>query len=198
MSYKPENLYLIKDIRDHLGEFSFQTGGDFLIDPDASPSTAVENKAYFTLSIVPDRPMVISNDIDDGTLCVQGCPLPHKVTVKFVYNVVMYTDEIVSIQSATPSAFASGTGAGVFSETYDTVYKWMATQAQNGMDHLNARVAEEYGRIRAHFQNPEVQLNIAFRAYNAVVQALMDPVAVGAHVLAAPLAVQAIRAHGEL
>lgn len=190
MSYEPENLYLIKDLRDHLPEFRFFTNANPAYDPESNPDTAATNKGYFTLSFVPDRPMIASAGVPPH--CFMGAPLSHNVNIKFIYSVVFYTDEITSIRSAMPAA--AGSARSVFGRTFDQWYNWIAEKANKGIDVLNARLATEANKYIQHLENPRVQLNLAFRAYEAVVDFLSNPAnaqqALGAAVTGA-LAIQA-------
>lgn len=171
MSYEPENLYLINDLRDNLPQFRFSTNGNPEYDPESNTDTAVTNKGYFTLSLVPDRPMIEAGGTPPK--CFMGAPLCHNINIKFVYNVVFYTDEITTIQSAMPAA--AGSTSTVFGRTADQWYNWIADKAQQGMDYLNGRLVAEINRYITYVDEPHEQIQLAFRAYERIVQFLANP-----------------------
>lgn len=83
-TYTPRRVYFIKDVRDHLDDFGFQT------EYSASTDPVVTNGAFWTITGSYDH--AIRQDGFDGTNPVYTEPMivPHVIEIRVRYTVLMY------------------------------------------------------------------------------------------------------------
>lgn len=92
-TYKPRDLFQVKDLLDNLEDYSFTTGN--LAGTNPTTTYTGTNKPAWTVTIVPKCRTPQNEDN-----LVLGRVLPHRLTMRIVWDVVFYSDNPGNIENA--------------------------------------------------------------------------------------------------
>lgn len=169
--YTPKGLYHIRDLQDNLEQFEGQTSGNYQIDPETH-ANPVPNKAFFTITVVPNYPL--PDGVAGASGAYRGVPVPHRFTVKLVWDTVVYSRDVRFLIPAQPSA---GGGSSWFSRAMDTMIEMAGGGGAAEADGAGSkRSADDAFGPSTNALGKLAYMKITQEMFDAALQAMIDAI----------------------